>query len=534
MSATSLPLIERRAALPWATTALSVVITLLAWELLARSLIGTFLLAGPWDVATYLHGNAGLIGRALAVTIQEAAWGFLFGNLAAVALALIAHMLPRTEKLVSALALLFFCLPLVATGPILRVLYGPGMGPQITLAALAVYYTTYLSVMVGLRAVPSNWVDLVRSYGRGSTTELVRVRARAALPYLIGGLQIAAPAAFLGAMVGEFTGAERGMGVLAIRAMRELDVQATWTLACVASAVSMAAYWLFGWIGRRLSVAPPALILSSPDPRKTHRTYGLGFLRSLAMLALIAVLVLIAWRGLMDLFDLSVFFAKRPEDVWRFLVTDPDAATNRTVLFGALGETLVFTLPGYLVGLMLGAGLAACIMLLPSLSATVLPIAIALRSIPIVTTAPLIVLALGRGAAGMVTIVAIMIFFPTLVACLQGMRQAPAEVLDIFDSYAASRWQRLKLAQVPAMLPAFFAAARMAVPAAFLAVTTAEWLGTGTGIGGLMAMTASTSAYGMLWSGVAALSLLACAAYVAVEFIERAVLSRYASEQIVR
>jgi ABC-type proline/glycine betaine transport system permease subunit len=128
-------------------------------------------------------------------------------------------------------------------------------------------------------------------------------------------------------------------------------------------------------------------------------------------------------------------------------------------------------------------GLAAAIVLFPGVAGSVLPVAVALRSVPIVTTAPLIVLALGRGAAGTVTIVAVMIFFPTLVACLQGLRQTPGQVMDVFDSYAADRWQRLIFAQIPAMLPAFFASARMAVPAAFLAATTAEWLATGTGHG---------------------------------------------------
>ena len=84
------------------------------------------------------------------------------------------------------------------------------------------------------------------------------------------------------------------------------------------------------------------------------------------------------------------------------------------------------------------------------------------------------------------------------------------------------------------MLPGFFAAARMAVPAAILAATTTEWLATGIGIGSLMALTASTSAYAMLWSAIALLSLTATFGYVAVEAVERAVLRRYGPEQLAR
>ena len=197
---------------------------------------GGHLLAGPLEIAGWLGANAGLAGRATAATLGNAAWGLAAGNLAAILLAAVPALWPRTLGLVAGLALAVFCLPLVATGPILRVLMGPGDGPQIVLAALAVYYTTLIPLLAGLRAAPAAWFDLVRSYGRGRWAELVHVRLRAALPYLVAGLQISAPAAILGAMVGEFTGAERGLGVLTIRFTRDLDIPALWAVAAVAAA----------------------------------------------------------------------------------------------------------------------------------------------------------------------------------------------------------------------------------------------------------------------------------------------------------
>ena len=210
---------------------LGLLLVLLIWEGAARATAGSFIIAAPSQIVVYAANNAGLLWRALGTTLASAALGFFWGNLAGVLLALLAVLLPRGERLLSTLALLVFCLPLVATGPILRVLYGPGSGPQVTLAALAVYYTTFLPVLVGLRAAPQGWFDLLRSYGRGRMTALREVRLPAALPYLVAGLQIAAPAAFLGAMVGEFTGAERGLGVLTVRALRALDLPATWAIA---------------------------------------------------------------------------------------------------------------------------------------------------------------------------------------------------------------------------------------------------------------------------------------------------------------
>lgn len=503
--------------------AVGILAGLVLWEGLARAVPESALVSGPVSILAHLHQNAGLITRATLETTGNAAWGFIWGNLAAIMLAALVTLAPRAERVVSALALLIFCLPLIASGPILRVLYGPGDGPQIALAALAVYYTTFLALLVGLRAVSQNWTDLMAIYGRGRLYTLTTVRARASLPYLFVGLQIAAPAAYLGAMIGEFTGAERGLGVLTLRAMRGLQIDATWALAALTATIAMMAYGVFGWFGQRLVGYTPVILHSA-----SGETGRRSILARAAETLGIAILVLFLWQMLMDGFGLNAFFAKRPGDVWAFL---GDAA-NREILLSALAETLSFTLPGYLAGLALGAGLAVLLVLSPSLARAILPMAVALRAVPIITTAPLLVLAFGRGALGTVIIVAVMIFFPTLVACLQGLRQTPGQIVDVFNSYAANRWLLLRAAQIPAMLPAFFASARMAVPAALLAVTTAEWLATGKGVGALMALTSSTSNYNMLWSCVVALSVIAAVFYALVGLCERAVLRVYASEQV--
>ena len=500
----------------------------LAWETGARLLSGSFVLAAPSEIAAWIATHPGLLARALGTTLANATAGFLAGNLAAIALAAAALLWPGGRRLVTGLALLVFCLPLVATGPILRVLLGPGDGPEIVLAALAVYYTTLVPLLVGLNAAPAAWFDLVRSYGRGRLTELTAIRARASLPYLFAGLQIAAPAAFLGAMVGEFTGAERGMGVLTIRYMRALDVPAIWALATTAAAVSILAYAAIGRLARALlHESPPVILAPPPDTRAARGTLP-ALLHALAVLTL----ALLFWWGAMAAFGLNPFFAKRPGDVLAALVWAPDAAETRATLATALGETARAVLPGYLAGLGLGAVLAVLLTLAPVLSAVAMPLAVALRSVPIVTTAPLIVLLLGRGAAGAIALVAVMVFFPTLVACLYGLRQAPGQILDVFESYAAGPLPRLLHVRLPAMLPAFFAAARMSVPAAILAVTVVEWLATGRGLGSLMALSASLSDYDMLWSAVALVALLSVFCHAGVAALERRVLSVYAAEQV--
>ncbi|MEM9732285.1 MAG: ABC transporter permease subunit [Pseudomonadota bacterium] len=499
----------------------------LVWEVAAHGLSQSYVLAAPSTIAFYLAQNTGLLGRALAETVVNAALGFVIGNLVAIALAACVIVWPRSDAFIRGLALIVFCLPLIATGPILRVIFGPGPWPQIVLAALAVYYTTLIPLLVGLRALPSGWLDLVRSYGRGRWAVLYYVRSMASLPYLAAGLQIAAPAALLGAMVGEFTGAERGVGVLTIRAMRSMDVDMTWALATLATAVAAISYLAVGWITRLFLRGDPPIILAAPSSSGTRKSFRARALNGLMVIAAIIALWWLAIRA----FNLNPFFAKGPQDVFYALFLASDAGATSATLFAALAETSVLLVPGYAAGLLLGTLLAILLVLMPSVAGSVMPLAVALRSIPIIITAPLIVLVLGRGAVGTMTLVAIMVFFPTLIACLHGLRQAPGQAIDVFNSYAASRWKVMMRIRVPAMLPAFFAAARMSVPASTLAVTVVEWLATGNGIGSLMALSASLSDYNMLWSCVVVITLLSTAGYLGVGALEQRVLATYAPEQ---
>jgi ABC-type nitrate/sulfonate/bicarbonate transport system permease component len=293
----------------------------------------------------------------------------------------------------------------------------------------------------------------------------------------------------------------------------------------------MAAYLLVGAIGRRLAIGQPALLLAAP-PGRGPRSPWRRFARSALEIAITIAVLWGLWVGLMSLFDLNPYFAKRPGDVWAYLVTDADAAEHRREITNALGQTAQIAVPGYLLGLLLGAVTAAVFELSSVVRRTATPFMIALRCVPIVAIAPLLVQAFGRGLVGTTATVAIMTFFPTLVACSYGLRQTPGQVLDLYAVYDTGRVRTLVSGQVPAMAPAFFAAARIAVPATVLAATVAEWLATGTGMGYLMALAAVNSRYATLWSCVVVVTAIAAAGYGVVAIIERIVLRRVAPEQL--
>ncbi|MFT4084707.1 MAG: ABC transporter permease subunit [Nocardioides sp.] len=501
------------------------------WQFVATVVLaGTHLMGSPLGIVADIADKHELYLRALGFTGRTALWGYLYGNAVAIGLAVLVAAIPRSERLVLRVALVAYCLPLVAIGPLLRLIFGLNDGPQITLSALAVFYMTLVPLLVGLRAVPSTWTDLVHSYGRGRITTLLVVRLRACAPYLSAGLQVSVPAAFLGALVGEFTGAERGVGVLSILALRSLDTNGLWALATLSAAVSVLVYAVVGWGGRLLTPDQPTVLMATP-PTARRRAAWQRWLTGLTEGVVTLALVLLTWLALLHLLDLNPYFAKRPADVWAWLVTDPEAAANRSEIATALRSTALVAVPGYFAGLVLGVGMASLFELAPSVRRTMTPVAVALRCVPIISIAPLLVQALGRGVVGTTVVVAMMTFFPTLVACMYGLRQTPGQVTDLFETFAAPPWRTLLLARIPAMMPAFLSSARIAAPSALLAATVAEWLATGTGVGNLLAVTAATSRYDALWSTVVVVTAVAVAAYWLVEVIERRILRVVAPEQ---
>ena len=509
----------------WALSLLVAAGVILLWELAARIVYaGSYRLSPPSIVLVRLFEDRSLYGRNLWHTSWNAAWGFLWGNLAAVVLAAATSLVPLLRRSLGAMSLVTFCLPLIALAPILRVITGPGNGTPIALSALAVFFTTYVAALLGFDSAPDSALDVVRSLGRGRSAAFRTVRIRASVPALFAGLQIAAPAAFLGALVGELTGASRGLGVLTIRALGSLNPDRVWAIAVLSTAVSSGAYLAVGALGRRLCPWAPALDVAAA-PAARHEP---GLVNRLSALAAPFAAVLVLWYGFFWAFNLNPYFAKTPLDVWTELVTHEEAAMMRSDVFAALGTTLRATTLGFLAGLLAAVALAVVFVLVPWLERSLMPVAVSLRAIPIICTTPLIILIFGRGLMATVVIVAVMSFFPTLVNCFSAMRRTPVGILEVLKSYNARPLSYVRNGYLPSAVPALLASARIAVPTSLLGATIAEWLATGEGMGTVMIVAASTARYDVLWVSVTVLTFVAVFGYWLVAVVESRTLERMA------
>jgi ABC-type nitrate/sulfonate/bicarbonate transport system permease component len=185
-------------------------------------------------------------------TLREAAEGWVWGNLLAIATALIFIQLPLLERVFMPLAVASYCLPILVLGVILNIEF-QGDKPKVILAAISVYFTTLVGALFGLKSADRTSLELVRAYGGTRWTQLTKVRFRASLPGLFAGLRIAAPAAILGAILGEWMGSESGLGTAMIAAQSSLEIERTWAIAIVATAVSGLAYAATAVLGNLLT-----------------------------------------------------------------------------------------------------------------------------------------------------------------------------------------------------------------------------------------------------------------------------------------
>lgn len=189
--------------------------------------------------------------------MASAGWGYLWGNLAAVVLATLVLLVPILEPVATQMAIVTYCLPLVAIGPILVIVAGRDypQGASVVLAALSVFFTTVVGALLGLRAAPRTSLDVVRAYGGSRLTELRKVQLIAALPNLFASLKIAAPAACLGAVLAEYlgSGGDRSLGRALIAAQTNSDAPRLWYLALVSGAAAGLAYAVVGLVARAVT-----------------------------------------------------------------------------------------------------------------------------------------------------------------------------------------------------------------------------------------------------------------------------------------
>ncbi|GAP08704.1 ABC-type nitrate/sulfonate/bicarbonate transport system, permease component [Anaerolinea thermolimosa] len=234
---------------------MSLLLGLAGWHFLAASgWWAPFILPGPLQVAGRFWQALidGTLIRHTAATLLEVSLGLLAGSLTATVLGYLIARSPALERLLAPYLVASQAVPVVAIAPLLVIWFGPGLFSKVLICALIVFFPVLVNTVVGLRAVPQNLRDLMRSFHATRWQTLRYLEIPAALPVFLGGLRIGATLSVIGAVVGEFIGADRGLGFLINVARGQYDTALVFAVVLTLVGMALGLYGLVLLLERRL------------------------------------------------------------------------------------------------------------------------------------------------------------------------------------------------------------------------------------------------------------------------------------------
>lgn len=194
-------------------------LALLAWQaLVTLAELPPFILPGPLRVADALWTSRALIAHHAAITATEVliglALGAVLGGLSAIGLA----ASPMSRRLIRPMMVFSQAIPVFALAPILTLWLGYGLWSKVAMALLIIYFPVTSAFFDALMRTPQPWLDMGRIMGASPARLMWHIRVPAALPGFASGLRLAAVYAPIGAIIGEWVGASKGLGYLMLLA----------------------------------------------------------------------------------------------------------------------------------------------------------------------------------------------------------------------------------------------------------------------------------------------------------------------------
>jgi putative hydroxymethylpyrimidine transport system permease protein len=233
--------------------------------------------------------------------------------------------------------------------------------------------------------------------------------------------------------------------------------------------------------------------------------------------ALIVLAALGAWEAIVRAGLVDELILPAPTQVAEALWTDRDLLAPDLAV--TTGEVVL----GLAAAIATGAALGIAMHSFPTAARALRPLVIGSQAVPVPVIAPLVVLVLGFGLAPKVLLVALVCFFPVAINLYDGLRDADADARKLLRSLDASRWQTLRMLELPSALPAAFTGVKVAAAVAVIGAVFAEWSGSDSGLGHALLTANGQLATARAFAATLLLFLLAVALYGAFALLERRV-----------
>jgi ABC-type nitrate/sulfonate/bicarbonate transport system permease component len=235
----------------WALTLLLLAAFVGAWQFVS-SLPGVdeLILASPGDTLKALGDDRSLLLDNAWVTLVEVLLGLAIALIGGAAAAVGMHLARPLRDAAYPLLVASQAIPIVVIAPLLVLAFDYGIGPKIAIVALICFFPITVNLLDGLRATDSELLKLMRSLGASRWQTLRKVELPACLPYLFSGLRVGATVSVIGAVFGEWAGAEDGLGRLVLLGSQQLETPRTYAGVVILTAMAVTLFALVTLIER--------------------------------------------------------------------------------------------------------------------------------------------------------------------------------------------------------------------------------------------------------------------------------------------
>ncbi|MDF2116240.1 ABC transporter permease [Roseiarcaceae bacterium H3SJ34-1] len=235
---------QRRRATLEAFSAPALAFALLAiWQICVPLFnVSEFVLPTPIDILSRVVTDYRLLLTHAWITGAEVVVGFLCAAVVGILVALAVFYSRMVERAVYPLLIAVQTIPKVALAPLVVLYLGYDWGPKLFLSFLISFFPIVVATVVGLKGLDKGYANLVRSMGASEAQVFLKVRLPAALPSIFGSFKVALSLAVIGAVLGEYVAAERGLGYLQLQANANFDVTLNFAAVFVIALLGVALY----------------------------------------------------------------------------------------------------------------------------------------------------------------------------------------------------------------------------------------------------------------------------------------------------
>lgn len=226
---------------------------LMVWQFAAMGMDAAYILPSPSQVLVRLWELRGPLFTAhLPATLLCTGIGLAISIVLGVLLAVWMDASPTAEKMLYPIIIASQTIPTTALAPLFVLWFGYTIWSKVLVTVLITFFPIAITVFDGFRSAKTDMIDLLKTFGAGKKEIFLRLKLPASLPYFFSAIKMAIPLSIIGAAIGEWLGAQAGLGYFSRRMMTQLDGAGVFAPIVLLSVVAMLAVWIVSLIEKKV------------------------------------------------------------------------------------------------------------------------------------------------------------------------------------------------------------------------------------------------------------------------------------------